>query len=128
MKNNQEKGISIGEKLLRLRKRAAGASLPQVHVVDLREELKAKNHSILSRLLRQKLSDRLERGEQAMLFINRRGYAGFVSCRTCGYVVKCSHCDVSMTEHRLGKNSRLICHYCGSVYKYDKKELLSSLK
>ncbi|MBO4396478.1 MAG: primosomal protein N' [Eubacterium sp.] len=100
--------------MLCLKERATGASLPQVHVIDLREELKAKNHSILSRLLHKKLAERLNRGEQSMLFINRRGYAGFVSCRSCGYVVKCSHCDVSMTEHRSGRGSRLVCHYCGS--------------
>ncbi len=100
-------------KLLRMNERATGALLPAVHVVDLREELKAKNHSIFSRLLKEKIEDRLRKGEQTMLFINRRGYAGFVSCRSCGYVLKCSHCDVSLTEHGRKKNPHLVCHYCG---------------
>ena len=100
-------------KLLRMIHRAKGALLPTVHVVDLREELKAKNRSIFSRLLKEKINERLTAGEQTMLFINRRGYAGFVSCRSCGYVLKCTHCDVSMTEHGRNKNPHLVCHYCG---------------
>ena len=108
-------------KLLRMKERATGAELPAVHVVDLREELKAKNHSIFSRLLKEKIEDRLQKGEQTMLFINRRGYAGFVSCRSCGYVLKCSHCDVSMTEHGRKKNPHLVCHYCGHTEPMPKK-------
>ncbi len=100
-------------RMLRLRGRATGASLPRVHVVDLRKELEAKNHSIFSRLLAQKIEERLASGEQTMLFINRRGYAGFVSCRSCGYVIKCPHCDVSMTEHGRRSHPHLVCHYCG---------------
>ncbi|MBO6108987.1 MAG: primosomal protein N', partial [Eubacterium sp.] len=103
-------------RLIRLSHRASGADRPSVYVVDLRDELKAKNRSIFSRLLHEKIRDRLDRHEQIMLFINRRGYAGFVSCRSCGYVIKCSHCDVSMTEHgRQSRNPRLICHYCGDT-------------
>lgn len=98
--------------LLPLRHRAAAAALPQAIVVDMREELKAGNRSILSKALQQALSDRLERGEQAMLFLNRRGLMGFVSCRSCGHVLKCPHCDVSLSLHRDG---RLHCHYCGYV-------------
>ncbi len=101
--------------MLRLRKRAMGAALPQVHVVDLREELKAHNHSVFSRLLTEKIRDRLDKKEQTMLFINRRGYAGFVSCRSCGFVIKCSHCDVSMTEHGRKSSPHLVCHYCGAT-------------
>ncbi len=97
--------------LFTLDKRAvSGAVLPQVEVVDLREELKAGNRSIFSRSLQEKLSKRLLRGEQSMLFLNRRGYAGFVSCRSCGHVMKCPHCDISMTAH---DNGMLVCHYCG---------------
>ena len=99
--------------LLRLTRRATGASLPQVHVVDLRKELAAKNLSIFSRLLAEKIRNRIDAGEQTMLFINRRGYAGFISCRSCGYVIKCPHCDVSMTEHGKRNKSHLVCHYCG---------------
>lgn len=86
------------------------SELPTVHTVDLREELKAGNRSIFSRKLKELISDRLEKKQQIMLFINKRGYAGFVSCRSCGHVMKCPHCDVSLTAHNNGK---LICHYCG---------------
>lgn len=101
--------------LLRLSKRAGGATMPDVHVVDLREELKAKNRSVFSRLLVEKIQERLSRREQTILFLNRRGYAGFVSCRSCGYVLKCSHCEISMTAHKnpVGDVDTLICHYCG---------------
>lgn len=93
-----------------LKNRAGKQDLPEVYTVDLREELKSGNHSIISGKLRELMEDRLEKKEQTMLFINRRGYAGFISCRECGYVVKCPHCDVSLSLHRNGK---LICHYCG---------------
>lgn len=98
-------------KLYELRNRAGKGRLPAVDIVDLRKELAEGNRSIFSRRLKELISDRLSRGEQIMLFINRRGYAGFVSCRACGEVVKCPHCDVSLSEHRnIGK---LVCHYCG---------------
>lgn len=96
--------------MLVLRERSRKQSLPEVHVVDLREELKSGNRSIISTKLRELMEERLQKKEQIMLFINRRGYAGFVSCRACGHVVKCPHCDVSLTSHRGGK---LVCHYCG---------------
>jgi len=97
-------------KLLTLEKRVAGGELPVVHTADLREELKKGNRTIFSGKLQELLKDRLAKGQQSMLFINRRGLAGFISCRSCGYVVKCPHCDVSLSEHRGG---RMICHYCG---------------
>ena len=84
--------------------------LPQVHVEDLREELKKGNRSMLSDRLRELMVDRLAKKEQIMLFINRRGVAGFVSCRSCGHVMKCPHCDVSLSLHNNGK---MVCHYCG---------------
>lgn len=98
-----------------LRERLAGGQLPKVYVEDLRSELKSGNRSIFSRRLYDLISDRLKKGEQTMLFINRRGYAGFVSCRSCGHVMKCPHCDVSLSEHtdRYRKISWLVCHYCG---------------
>ena len=96
--------------LLTLKKRAMQQSLPQVYTVDLREELRSGNRSIISDKLRELMEDRIRKKEQIMLFINRRGYAGFISCRSCGYVVKCPHCDVSLTEHNDGT---LVCHYCG---------------
>ncbi|MBP3462511.1 MAG: primosomal protein N', partial [Tyzzerella sp.] len=101
--------------MLTLRERSQKQTLPQVYTVDLREELKAGNRSIISEKLHELIEDRLEKRQQTILFINRRGYAGFISCRSCGYVAKCPHCDVSMTSHRGGK---LVCHYCG----YEVKE------
>ncbi len=102
---------SRGEyKLFTLKERLTGGTLPTVYTVDLRQELKEGNRSIFSRKLQELLAQRLARGEQSMLFLNRRGYAGFISCRSCGHVMKCPHCDVSLSEHHGG---RLICHYCG---------------
>ncbi len=97
-------------KLYELHNRAVNASLPQVYTVDLKEELRSGNRSIFSRQLYELIEDRLEKHEQIMLFLNRRGYAGFVSCRACGYVMKCPHCDVSLSVHA---HKKLICHYCG---------------
>ena len=76
----------------------------------MRKELKSGNRTIFSLKLQELIRDRLDKKEQIMLFLNKRGTAGFVSCRACGYVCKCPHCDVSMTAHR---NGRLVCHYCG---------------
>ena len=97
-------------RLFRMTTRALGGSLPEVCTVDMRKELKEGNRSILSRTLSGKIGECLEKKQQVMLFLNRRGYAGFVSCRSCGHVIKCPHCDVSLSLH---KNGRLICHYCG---------------
>ncbi len=90
--------------------RHGNSMLPRVYTVDLREELKQGNRSMFSRKLRELLEGRLQAGEQTMLFLNRRGYAGFISCRACGHVMKCPHCDVSLSEHR---GNMLLCHYCG---------------
>ena len=94
----------------RLTERYGGRPLPGVTVIDLRKELKAGNRSILSGYLQKEIQERLDKQEQVMLFLNRRGYAGFLSCRSCGEVIQCPHCDVSLTVH---KGGRLICHYCG---------------
>lgn len=96
--------------LFSMTKRYEDRPLPTVEIVNLREELKAGNRSMISEPLAKAMRQRLQKGEQTMLFLNRRGYAGFVSCRSCGYVAKCPHCDVSMSLHNHG---RLICHYCG---------------
>ena len=96
--------------LLELKNRATAQSLPEVYTVDMREELKRGNRSIISDRLKEMIEDRLQKRQQIMLFLNRRGYAGFVSCRECGYVVKCPHCDVALSAH---KNGKLVCHYCG---------------
>lgn len=96
--------------LFRLSARAGAGRLPRVRVVDMREEFAIGNRSMFSDELRAMMEDRLRRKEQIILFLNRRGYAGFVSCRSCGQVMKCPHCDVSLTYHREGF---LQCHYCG---------------
>ncbi|MEE0780495.1 MAG: primosomal protein N' [Sellimonas sp.] len=97
-------------RLLRLTQRVKKQKMAEVSVIDMRKELQKGNRSILSDCLREKIEDRLKRREQVMLFLNRRGFAGFLSCRSCGYVVKCPHCDVSLSWHRGG---RMVCHYCG---------------
>ncbi len=96
--------------LLRLEKRIEEKPLPKCEIIDLREELKQGNRSILSGRLQKLMAERLKQHQQIMLFINRRGMAGFVSCRACGHVVKCPHCDVSLSQHN---NGRMVCHYCG---------------
>lgn len=97
--------------LYRLTKRAKPDSqLARVQIVDLREELLEGNKSIFSRTLRELMEEKLAKGEQIILFMNRRGYSNFISCRSCGEAIKCPHCDVSLTYH---KNGMLKCHYCG---------------
>ena len=97
-------------RLFEMKERVSARPLPTVYTVDLREELRNGNRSILSDRLRELMTDRLEKKEQIMLFLNRRGVAGFVSCRSCGEVIKCPHCDVSLNLHNDGN---LVCHYCG---------------
>lgn len=101
--------------LHRLTRRANHLYLPETEVVDMRKELAEGNREVFSRRLMELISDRLEKKEQVMLFINRRGYSGFVSCRSCGIPVKCPHCDVSLTHHKYGygRKETLVCHYCG---------------
>ena len=96
--------------LIELKKRVMEKPLPACEIVDLREELRRGNRSILSDSLSEKMEERLKNGQQTILFINRRGIAGFVSCRACGHVIKCPHCDVSLSQHA---NGSLLCHYCG---------------
>ena len=103
--------VETGEYLgLRLESRFGDASLPEAEIVDMRKELEAGNRSIISECLRTEMEKSLARGEQIMLFLNRRGYSGAVTCRSCGHVMKCPHCDVTLTRHR---NGMLVCHYCG---------------
>lgn len=90
--------------------RVGNRPLPPVKVIDMREELAQGNRSIFSRYLQNTLRQRLERGEQAMLFLNRRGYSTFVVCRECGHVISCPACDVALTYHSQGQKMR--CHYC----------------
>lgn len=90
-------------RLFELNSRYENRQMPKVYSVDLRKELKQGNRSILSSILQEKIEERLKKKEQIMLFLNRRGYAGFFSCRSCGTVMKCPHCDVSLSQHRNGK-------------------------
>lgn len=99
--------------LLTLTKRYQDRKMPQVEIVDMREELKNGNHSVLSESLKQRLLEVREKGEKAIILLNRRGYSTFVSCRDCGYVVKCKKCDVAMTYHSI--EGHLKCHYCGAT-------------
>lgn len=96
--------------LYELKSRAKESKPATVHIVDMREELAMGNRTMFSSKLDELIKDRLAKKQQIMLFINRRGYAGFVSCRNCGTARKCPHCDVGLTLHN---NSKLICHYCG---------------
>lgn len=97
-------------KLFTMENRAGNGTLPSVETVDLRDEMKNGNRSVFSRRLTELIEEKLERKEQIMLFLNRRGYRGFINCRDCGHIIECPHCAVSMTEH---KDGRLLCHYCG---------------
>ena len=102
---------SCGEyKLLNLPNRINDLNLAAVQVVDLRQELKEGNRSVISRTLKKQMQEALDKKQQIMLFLNRRGHTGFISCRSCGHVLKCPHCDVSLTLHKDGK---MRCHYCG---------------
>lgn len=106
-------------RLYTLKNRAGeGSVLAAAEVVDLRKEMEAGNKSIFSRRLQELIRDRLEKKEQVMLFMNRRGYSSFVSCRSCGEAVKCPHCDVTLTLHN---KTRLVCHYCGYTVPLPKK-------
>lgn len=97
-------------KLLSLTERAGGSVLPIVNIVDMKEEVK-KGNFILSDILKNKIGEVLDRGEQAIILLNRRGYSSTISCRECGYVYKCPNCDITYTYHKSSNN--LKCHYCG---------------
>ncbi|MFO7887523.1 MAG: primosomal protein N' [Eubacteriales bacterium] len=99
--------------LIEIKKRINDVKLPETIVVDMKQELDEGNKNIFSRKLYKKIKETLDKNEQVILFLNKRGYSSFVSCRNCGYVVKCDRCDVSMTYH--SSNNKLICHYCGST-------------
>jgi primosomal protein N' (replication factor Y) len=97
--------------LLKLSSRVDGKRLPRVEVIDMREEISSGNRGIFSRRLKDAIADRLSKGEQVILFLNRRGFASFVLCRECGHVIKCKDCSISLTYHFEDKTLR--CHYCG---------------
>ncbi len=101
--------------LLEMPERVNRHPLPEIEIADMREELEGGNRSVLSGTLQRALRDCCARHEQAILLMNRRGYNSFVSCRSCGYVVKCSQCDISLTYHTNETDGLLRCHYCGST-------------
>ena len=98
-------------KLLSLPSRVMDRNMPDVHIVDMRNELKKGNRTIFSEHLRNAISDRLEKREQTILFLNRRGHSSYVFCRTCGYVERCTNCSISLTFHF--ETKKLVCHHCG---------------
>mgnify|MGYP000757893852 FL=1 len=97
--------------LLELTKRANNSSLPNVEVVDLKQELANGNRSMISRKLYEAIEKNLQAKKQTILFLNRRGYSTFIMCRDCGYTAKCKNCNITMTYHI--KQNKLKCHYCG---------------
>lgn len=97
--------------LYTLTKRANEAMLPKIDVVDLRQELAARNKSMLSFKLQEEIQKNLDAKKQTILFLNRRGYSTFLMCRDCGYVFKCKNCNISLTYHKF--ENKLKCHYCG---------------
>ena len=101
--------------LLEMPRRVNERPLPEVELIDMREELENGNRTVLSGALRTALKKCAAKGEQAMLLMNRRGYNSFVSCRSCGYVMKCPNCDISMTYHIGSQDGLLRCHYCGQT-------------
>jgi primosomal protein N' (replication factor Y) (superfamily II helicase) len=106
--------------LIEIDERIGDAKLPPVTLVDLRDEFEKKNYSILSELLQEKLVSTLKDGKQAILFLNKRGSASAVVCRECGYIEKCTSCDLPMTYHKILPDSgiskpSLICHHCGKI-------------
>lgn len=110
---SQRYQADVGEmKRLELPRRVTGSGLPPVHVVDMRDELKAGQRGIFSRFLLKELESTLARGEQAILFLNRRGTATYVFCRNCGFVLRCPNCDTPLTLH-IEEKERLLCHQCG---------------
>ena len=111
------RAISGEIKLIELNNRVDKIPMPEMKIVDMREELKSGNMSIFSKELYNAVNESLKKGEQVILFLNRRGFSTFVSCRGCGYVFKCKDCDISMTYH---KNGFLVCHYCGKSEKQPK--------
>ncbi len=97
--------------IIKLTKRANSSNLPDVEIVDLRQELANGNHSIISDRLREEIQNNLNNKKQTILFLNRRGFSTFVMCRDCGYTAKCKRCNISLTYHI--KEDKLKCHYCG---------------
>ncbi len=101
--------------LITLKNRANGKKMPEFRVVNMGEEMRRGNNSVFSLELMTRLRETIDKGEQAMIFLNRRGYASFLECHSCGWVAHCPHCDVPLTFHK--ENGSLVCHYCGSKFR-----------
>ena len=100
--------------LITLKNRISKHALPEMEIVDMTQEFRMGNRSLFSLPLQEALKDTIARGEQAMLFLNRRGFASFIKCKECGYIAKCEDCDISLTYHK--EDNELKCHYCGRRY------------
>ena len=111
-------------KLLELTERANKKLPPTIQIVDMANEIKTGNYSLFSRVLKNGIIDRLNKKEQVILLMNKRGYSSFVMCRECSHVIKCPHCDVSLTYHKV--DDKLKCHYCG--YEIDNVKICPSCK
>lgn len=109
-----KKAVDGEYELIKLRNRVNKKELPEMEVIDMRNEIRSGNTGIFSKKLLSALEKTLNNGNQAMLFVNRRGYSSFVRCNSCGYIPKCENCDVSLTYHK--DENRLKCHYCGKEY------------
>ena len=109
------KAISGEYRLIEMKERVNGQKMPPINIVDMSMEIRLGNNSIFSNALKTSLEKCIKEGNQAILFINRRGFASFVMCRDCGWVASCPDCDVSLSLHK--HDNVLKCHYCGSKYK-----------
>lgn len=109
-----KKAIEGKTRLVKMQNRVNNRVLPEIEIVDMCAEIKKGNRTILSEAFVEGVKQTLAKGEQAIVFINRRGYSSFMMCRKCGFVLKCSQCDVSLTYHK--SENQLKCHYCGSAY------------
>lgn len=98
-------------KLLEIKNRVNFRKFPKIEIINMKDELNQGNKSIFSRMLYDKINERIFKKEQTILFLNKRGFSSFVSCRSCGYVYKCKFCDITLTYH--GDSKYLMCHYCG---------------
>lgn len=107
----------LKESLISLKNRVGGTAMPEIEIVDLREEFKKQNYSIFSDTLKQELAQTIADNSQAILFLNRRGSASSIVCRDCGYTEQCNHCELPLTYHTKTLNSpSLICHHCGKIF------------
>jgi primosomal protein N' (replication factor Y) len=109
-----QKAMEKEYQLITLNNRVNDKVLPDMEIIDMRQEIKQGNSSIFSKRLLTELEETIKNGNQAMLFINRRGFSSFIRCKQCGYIPKCENCDVSLTYHK--DEDRLKCHYCGKEY------------